>query len=206
MATNLQDFSENALSSEFIELFATSNFTEPIGKWFLGASKSVVGIVENASNASVDEESPAYLEQIDSQFFTNQLLLYEAIWKKQDIQLKLLTNLSQAELDLISPAARTHATICIFDWVHVYSITEFPKIIDKEMIHLVFDLLGLSTFCRCVFDVKSQSSFDEIERLMSDPSDFDKSISKKEKNYERWKRVMDYYRTGNGIDLWKYRH
>lgn len=205
MATNLQDFSENALSSEFVELFATSNFTEAISKWFLGASKSVVGIVENASNAGVDEESPTYLEQVNSQLFTNQLLLYEAIWKKQDIQLKLLPNLSQSELDLISPTASTHENICIFDWVHDYSTTEFPKLIDGEMIYLVFDLLGMSTFCRCAFNVNSRSSFDEMQRLISDPIGFDKSIAKKEKNYDRWKRVMDYYRTDKGIDLWKNR-
>ena len=206
VATNLQDFTEYFLSNEFIDLFETSNFTEVISKWFVGASKSVIGIVENATNAGVDEESPEYLEQVNSQLFTNQILLYEAIWKKQSNQLKLLSKLSQAEIELISPITQTHETLCIFDWVHDYSIAIFPTVIDAEMIHLVFDLLGVSTYCRCTFEVNSGNTFDETNRMMAlSPTDFNKSIVNKEKNYQRWTRVMNYYRTYKGIDLWKNR-
>ena len=206
MGTNLQDFSDNPLSNEFIELFETSHFTDVIGKWFVGASKSVIGIVENASNAGVAEEDPEYLELVNTQFFTSALLLFEAIRKMQSSQSKQLPKISVAELELISPITGTHENLCIFDWVHDYSREVFPTVIDAEMIHLVFDLLGVSTFCRCTFESHSLSNFDEMTRIMEDPTDFDKQMGKKEKNYERWKRVMEYYRNGNEIDLWKHRH
>jgi hypothetical protein len=204
MPTNFQEYASGPLSSEFNELFATRLFAKEIETWFQGASKSVVGIVENASNANIDESDLDTLNDIDSQFLSIQSLLEKAIWNKQDLQRKSLVTMSQFELDFISPTPGSHENICIFDWIHHYSQSRFPRVIDAEMIHLVFDLIGISTFCRCKFqlDFLLNSQYEDLSKVMSDPIGIDEIAPKKEKNYERWKRVMEYYRTSHGIDIW----
>jgi len=208
VATNLQDFTDQALSNEFKELFSTEAFADVIEKWFIGASKSVVGIIENATNASVDDSDPETMNQIDNQFATVESLLFQAIWKKQDLLRSTAITISIAELDFINPTYGNHEKLCIFDWVHEYSSIRFSRAIDYEMIHLIFDIMGISTYCLCDFlDVtRSQNSFDVNARIMSEPLDFLEEISVKEKNYERWTRVMRYFRSDDGIDLWKIDH
>jgi len=204
MPTKFEEYATGPLSSEFNELFATRVFSKEIETWFQSASKFAVGIVENASNAKIDESDLVTLNDLDSQFRSIQSLLEKAIWNKQDLQRKSLVVMSQVELDFISPNPGSHENICIFDWIHEFSQSRFPRTIDAEMIHLVFDLIGISTFCHCKFQLDSEpnSKYDNLSQVMQDPICIDEIAPKKEKNYERWKRVMEYYRTSHGIDIW----
>lgn len=204
MSTKFQEYSDEPISSEFQELFATEAFSDVIEKWFMGASKSVVGIIENASNASIDESQPGTLNKIDDQFAMIESLLFQAIWNKQDSLRSSLQNASFSEMDFISPTKGHHEKLCIFDWIHEYSEERFPKVIDLEMIHLMFDIIGVSTYCRCEFKLSedAKNDFDINERLMNQTLSYSEKYLFKEKNYDRWTRVMSYYRSNNGIDLW----
>ena len=71
------------------------------------------------------------------------------------------------------------------------------------MIHLLFDVIGISTYCHCDFSLDSTSdlNFNELERLMARTTSFEGTVVRREKNSERWIRIMDFYRGIDGIRI-----
>ena len=203
MTTNLQDFSTEELSREFLEQFSTHHFATEIEKWFLNASKSLLSFIESAASIEDGNTNSGSVKQIDMYFSELETQLHQAIWNKQDSQKNLLSSIEEAELNFISPSPGLHETICIFDWIHNYSCERFPKEIDGEMIHLLFDVIGISTYCHCDFSLDSTSdlNFNELERLMARTTSFEGTVVRREKNSERWIRIMDFYRGIDGIRI-----
>lgn len=204
MPTNLQEYSSEFLTQEFTEFFTTSLFADEIGKWFESASDFVVEFIANSSNASSNRSESEILKQISNQIPIFSLNLSEAIWKKQNSQKLMLSQLKQSEWDFISPDPGTHEHICIFDWIHEFSLERFPRFIDGEMIHLIFDFFGISTFCRCDFENRDNTNltYHELTRLMLRNTSFEGTVILRRFKSHRLLEVLETYRTSYGIKLW----
>lgn len=204
LPTYLQDYSTGLLSQEFTELFASSNFADEIGKWFEDASNFVVEFIEGSSNVNSKKSEIEFFKQITVQKPILTLRLSENIWKKQNTQKLLQVRLQQSEWDFISPDPGTHENICIFDWIHEFSLEQFPRFIDGEMIHLVFDFFGIPTFCRCDFQNidNSNLTYQEYMRLMLRTTSFEGTVKIPRLKSNRLLEILEFYRTLDGIKIW----
>jgi hypothetical protein len=204
MPSNLQDFSREQLSPDFIAKFSTDLFVEEIEEWFKFATESVIPMYENLSRFTSKESNKEFTKELKSLCKYLESVLYRSIRNKQKSQKRGLHNLNLSELAIISESSKIHTNIAVFDWIHQYSGDKFPREIDLEMIHLFFDFIGIPTFCHCKFenDDKSKLSINQLERLMLRTTSFNGTVIIRELKSERFMNVLDFYQTPEGIKLW----
>jgi hypothetical protein len=204
MSSNLQDFSREQLSPDFLARFSTHLFIEEIEQWFRYASESVIPMYEQAFRFTTKESNKEFAKEMKKLCKYLKSVLDSSISKKQKLQKQGILNANLSELVLISDSSKIITNLAIFDWVHQYSIERFPREIDSEMIHLVFDFIGIPTFCFCKFENedKSNLTFNQLERLMHRTTSFNGTVIIRELKSERFMKVLEFYQTDNGIKLW----
>ena len=142
MPSNLQDFSREQLSPDFIARFSTDLFSEEVEEWFKYATESVIPMYEQVSRFTSKESNKEFTKQMKILCNFLQYKLDSSISKKQKLQKQGMLNLTFSELAIISESSKIHTNLAIFDWIHQYSSDKFPREIDYEMIHLIFDFIG----------------------------------------------------------------
>lgn len=204
MPSNLQDFSREELSAEFIERFSTSQFIKEIEDWFQYATESLIPMYEQISRFATEELNKEYVREMRKLCKYLISVLESSIIKRIKVQKHGMRHENVSELLLIADSSKIIGNLAIFDWVHEYSINRFPREIDFEMIHLVFDLIGISTFCSCRFDNenKSKLTFNQLERLMHRTTSFNGTVNVREYKSGRFMKILEYYQTAAGIKLW----
>ena len=204
MPSNLQDFSREQLSPDFIARFSTDLFSEEVEEWFKYATESVIPMYEQVSRFTSKESNKEFTKQMKILCNFLQYKLDSSISKKQKLQKQGMLNLTFSELAIISESSKIHTNLAIFDWIHQYSSDKFPREIDYEMIHLVFDFIGISTFCFCKFESEDRSklTFNQLERLMHRTTSFNGTVIIRELKSERFMKVLEFYETADGIKLW----
>jgi hypothetical protein len=204
MSSNLQDFSREQLSADFIARFSTHQFIEEIEEWFKYATESIIPMYEQVSRFTPKNSSKEFAKQMRILCNYLKFKLYSSISKKQEFQKQGLTNINPSELGIISESSKIHTNAVIFDWIHQYSSDKFPREIDFEMIHLIFDFIGIPTFCYCEFENedKSKLTFSQLERLMHRTTSFNGTVIIRELKSERFMKVLEFYQTAAGIKLW----
>ena len=75
MSSNLQDFSREQLSPDFIARFSTDLFMEEIEEWFKYATESVIPMYEQVSQFTSKESSKEFTKQTKIMFIINLLLM-----------------------------------------------------------------------------------------------------------------------------------
>ena len=204
MSSNLQDFSREQLSPDFIARFSTDLFMEEIEEWFKYATESVIPMYEQVSQFTSKESSKEFTKQTKILCNYLEFKLYSSISKKQKLQKQGMLNANLSELAIVSESSKIHTNVAIFDWIHQYSSDRFPREIDFEMIHLIFDFIGIPTFCICRFENedKSKLTFNQLERLMHRTTSFNGTVIIRELKSERFMKVLEFYQTAAGIKLW----
>lgn len=204
MSSNLQDFSREQLSPDFIARFSTDRFVGEIEEWFKYATESVIPMYEQAFQFTSKESTKEFTKQMKILCNFLKFKLYSSISKKQKLQKQGMLNANLSELAIISDSSNIHTNAAIFDWIHHYSIDKFPREIDYEMIHLVFDFIGIPTFCACRFENEDKSTltYNQLERLMHRTTSFNGTVIIRELKSERLMKVLEFYQTADGIKLW----
>ena len=204
MPSNLQDFSREQLSPDFIARFSTDLFIEEIEEWFKYATESVIPMYEQVSQFTSKESNKEFAKQMKILCNYLEFKLYSSISKKQNLQKQGMLNANLSELAIVSESSKIHTNAAIFDWIHEYSSDRFPREIDYEMIHLIFDFIGTPTFCFCEFknEDKSKLTFTQLERLMHRTTSFNGTVIIRELKSERFMKVLEFYETAAGIKLW----
>ena len=159
---------------------------------------------EQVSRFTSKESNKEFTKQMKILCNFLQYKLDSSISKKQKLQKQGMLNLTFSELAIISESSKIHTNLAIFDWIHQYSSDKFPREIDYEMIHLIFDFIGISTFCFCKFESEDRSklTFNQLERLMHRTTSFNGTVIIRELKSERFMKVLEFYETAHGIKLW----
>ena len=204
MPSNLQDFSREQLSPDFIARFSTDQFNEEIEQWFKYATESVIPMYEQVSRFTTKESNKEFVKEMKKLCKYLKSVLESTISKRQKSQKQGMYNANLSELVMISDSSKIIENLAIFDWVHEYSLKRFPREIDFEMIHLVFSLIGIPTFCSCKFENedKSKLTFNQLERLMHRTTSFNGTVIIRELKSDRFTKVLEFYQTASGIKLW----
>ena len=204
MPSNLQDFSRKQLSADFIARFSTDLFIQEIEEWFKYATDSVISMYEEVSRFSSKELNMNFAKQMKILCNLLQHKLERSITEKQNLQKQGMLKLNLSQTDITSEFLKIHTNLTIFDWIHQYSNKKFPREIDFEMIHLIFDFIGISTFCYCKFESEDRSklTYNQLERLMHRTTSFNGTVIIRELKSERFMKVVEFYQTADGIKLW----
>ena len=196
MATNLQDYSIDNLSPEFIKVFATKNFSHIIEKWVLDTSKNVLLLVVALAKESKARGSTNSTQMITSFLTDNIFLLSEQIMNECERKASSLAQITQNDIDfLVFEYDRTlvFETLCIYDWIHEYSVNKFHFENDNSVIHLLFKVSQRDTFCECSLMPNAMTDFPRIsERSLTLRLETPKSFEGPEPYFKTWSRLLSF--------------
>jgi hypothetical protein len=171
VATNLQEFSLDALSPEFIEVYSTKNFAHIIKEWVVNTNKNLFLILPELAKASkgkIGEKPDQIIIRLLSENVNGLSQKIQNEWK---LRVSLLGGISENELDFLTfkyDNQSVFETLCIYDWIHDFSFGEFPLECDESVIHLLFKVSQRETFCDC--QVVLNSTIDRVrvsERMLT---------------------------------------
>jgi hypothetical protein len=203
MSTNLQNFSPEELSEEFIARFSSKLFVQEIDDWFIFATESILNIYINSSRFTSKQSNQELAKATRSMNKSLEASLIQSIRSKQKSQKNIYPRIDWSKLIIGPSFQKIHSEIVIFDWIHDYSAVNFPREIDFEMIHLVFDFIGISTHCACKFENenKSKLTFNQLQRLMLRTTSYNGTIIIRELKSTRFMEILEFYQSSDGIKL-----
>lgn len=194
MATNLQDYSRGMLSPDFIEVFATKNFSHIIEEWVLNSSRNIGLFVAALARESKARSSAKSTQMIVRYLSDNIFILSEQIRNECQKRTSSLSEITQSEFDFLTVEYEKNPvfeTICIYDWIHVFSFDDFQFETDNSIIHLLFNVSQRDTFCEC--PLVSNSTIDHVrvsERMLTVRLETPRSFEGPESYFKAWSRLL----------------
>ena len=194
MASILQDYSKVPLTPEFTEIFSTRNFAHIIEEWVLNSSKSIGLFVVALARESEGKNSKKSTQMITRFLDDNIKILNIQLMDEREKRVSFHQGISITELDFLrfqSNGHPIHETLCIFDWIHDFSIDRFPLENDDAIIHLLFDISQRDTCCGCEFiSHKKIDDFRASERMLAIRLETLRSFEGPESYFQKWTHLL----------------
>jgi hypothetical protein len=194
MASNLQDYSKVPLSSEFIEIFSTKNFAQIIEEWVLSSSKQISLFVVALARESKGKNTKKSSQMITSFLADNIYFLERQLRDERIKRISMHQGISSTELGFLnfeSNGYLIHENLCIFDWIHDFSVDRFLFKNDDAIIHLLFDVSQRDTCCDCeFFSHKNIDNVRKSERMLTIRLETPRSFEGPESYFQKWTHLL----------------